>query len=354
MERYEVFVSDLWPGPLKESDFDLNKYKKDVRTEDKINSNLGFFLVLIVELIWIPLGIVVVTEAFGLSAHKWIFYIAGFILIYILMDNIANFIVTNNKAARIANNAKKSAMSSRQYMAERLSEELNGVLIRSKIITKNLPEYLSDASRYLRIAEQEYNENAFSPFWDQVEKATRSLSEFYDDIKKLCQNGKEYTSKLYGKIHNFPVFIYDLEAEKINPAPVVSELNRIVRKGQTNFQFATIFEQKRTQKILIMGFRNLGDAINNLSYSMESAMSELTSSLSDDMQRVSRSIADDFGRLQDQSDDHFRRQSKISDDRFKISNEQLKRQSKLLTEQLHNAEHTKDNLEKIARKLKAY
>jgi len=245
-------------------------------------------------------------------------------------------------------------MSSRQYMAERLSEELNGVLIRSKIITKNLPEYLSDASRYLRIAEQEYNENAFSPFWDQVEKATRSLSEFYDDIKKLCQNGKEYTSKLYGKIHNFPVFIYDLEAEKINPAPVVSELNRIVRKGQTNFQFATIFEQKRTQKILIMGFRNLGDAINNLSYSMESAMSELTSSLSDDMQRVSRSIADDFGRLQDQSDDHFRRQSKISDDRFKISNEQLKRQSKLLTEQLHNAEHTKDNLEKIARKLKAY
>jgi len=351
MERYEVFVSERWPEPLKESDFDPNKYKKD---EYNIGSNWACFLFFITELFWFLFGKYVLATAFTSFENIWIVYVSGFILFPIIIIYIINNIAVSSKTSSIAYMDRQSAMRSREYKAERLSDELNGILSRSQVIVKNLPAYLSDASRYLRIAEQEFNESAFSPFWDQIEKATRSLSEFYDDIKQLCQNGKEYTSKLYGKIHNFPVFIYDLEAEKINPAPVVSELNRIVRKGQTNFQFATIFEQKRTQKILIMGFRNLGDAINNLSYSMESAMSELTSSLSDDMQRVSRSIADDFGRLQDQSDDHFRRQSKISDDRFKISNEQLKRQSKLLTEQLHNAEHTKDNLEKIARKLKAY
>ncbi|NJL60366.1 MAG: hypothetical protein HC887_12770 [Desulfobacteraceae bacterium] len=100
-------------------------------------------------------------------------------------------------------------------MAERLSKELDGVLSRSQVIAKNLPDYLSDAYRCLRIAEQEYNESAFSPFWDQIEKATRSLGDFYKDIKQLCENGKEYTSKLYGKLHNFPVFIYDLRGRGV-------------------------------------------------------------------------------------------------------------------------------------------
>lgn len=347
MAGYEVFVSDLWPGHLKESDFDPYKYKNNVKENDKIGLIWGCILFFASELIWYK-----IVEVFFFPLRfkfGWIQYFsaAGLVFFPILIIKIANYFIVNHKATGLAGDARRSEISRREYMAKSLSEELNGILNRSQTIVRNLPQYISNAYYCLRISEQEFNENAFSPFWDQIEKATRSLENFYNDVRQICWNAKEYTMKLQGKLHNFPVFIYDLEAEKIDPAPIVNELNRIVRKGQTNFQFATIFEQKKTQKILIMGFQNLSDAINNLSYSMASSINELTASISNDIQRVSRSVSEDIGRLSDQSEDHFRRQSNIND-------EQFKRQSRLLTEQLHHAEQTKDNLERIARKLKAY
>ncbi|GEM_PF-3647272 len=179
MERYEVFISERWPEPLKESDFDPNKYKKD---EYNIGSNWACFLFFINELSWFLFGKYLLATALTSFEHIWIVYVAGFILFPIITIYMINNIAVSSKTSSIAYMDRQSAMRSREYKAERLSEELNGVLNRSRIIAKNLPEYLSDASRCLRIAEQEFNESAFSPFWDQIEKATRSLSEFYDDI----------------------------------------------------------------------------------------------------------------------------------------------------------------------------
>jgi hypothetical protein len=66
----------------------------------------------------------------------------------------------------------------------------------------------------------------------------------------------------------------------------VNELRRIVRMGQTNFQFANIWEHRRTREVLIAGFRTLGEAINNLGTTIEYSISYLQQSVSTDMAKL--------------------------------------------------------------------
>lgn len=53
--------------------------------------------------------------------------------------------------------------------------------------------------------------------------------------------------------------------------------------GQTNFQFANIWEHRRTREVLIAGFRTLGEAINNLGATIEYSVSDLQRSISSDI-----------------------------------------------------------------------
>lgn len=85
--------------------------------------------------------------------------------------------------------------------------------------------------------------------------------------------------------HTFPVFPVQLNTIP-DPSDEIEELRRIVRLGQTNFQFANIWEHRRTREVSIAGFRTLGEAVNDLGATIEYSISNLQQSVSSDLARV--------------------------------------------------------------------
>lgn len=146
----------------------------------------------------------------------------------------------------------------------------------------SLPELLKRASESLDQAHSEYKHNAFGPFWDKVENAAGYLAAFNSKVAQLAQNADDYYASLKGRNHNFSSFPVRHESLP-NPSSVIEEFNLLVRRGQTNFQFATIWEHRKTREALIAGFRTLGEAVNNLGVVIDNSISDLKSSISSDI-----------------------------------------------------------------------
>ena len=66
-------------------------------------------------------------------------------------------------------------------------------------------------------------------------------------------------------------------------------MHSIVRRAQKDFQFATIYEQRKTNQLLVEGFANLGQALNEMSYRLNASIDALSESLSDAIYDLSRS-----------------------------------------------------------------
>ena len=147
--------------------------------------------------------------------------------------------------------------------AESLSSELQKLLKESIDLKETLPKYLNEVSVTVMQCHVEYKDNAFDPFWTKIEKTAIILNNFRLDTQSLSRNAKLYYTKLKGRVHNFPMFPIDLNSLP-DPEAILEEFKSTVRLGQTNFQFATIWEQRKTRQVLIAGFNTLGDAVNNL------------------------------------------------------------------------------------------
>jgi hypothetical protein len=151
-------------------------------------------------------------------------------------------------------------------------------------ITGQLPQHLASASNSLRHAEEEFAENAFGPFWDAVENAANHLAAFDNKTRQASRLADEYYKALNGWSHSFPSF--PLSSRNLpSPSSAVGELRRIVRMGQTNFQFANIWEHRRTREVIVAGFRTLGEAVSNLGSAVENSIYGLEQSISSDAAR---------------------------------------------------------------------
>jgi hypothetical protein len=145
-----------------------------------------------------------------------------------------------------------------------------------------LSDLLRKAQDSLDLAEREFAEGAFAPFWDAVERATECLAAFDHSVQKLSNNARNYYSTLRDRKHSFPSFSVHLSSLPDTSA-AVSRIRGIVRNAQKDFHFATIYEQRKTNKLLTHGFLSLGDAIARLETMIESSFSDLASSISSDL-----------------------------------------------------------------------
>lgn len=171
--------------------------------------------------------------------------------------------------------------------AASLSAALTNNYHASRSLADALPGHLESASGWLRRGAAEYEENAFSPFWDAVESATKELGAFQRNVNQLARNAGQYHQGLAGRDHTFPPFPVQ-PGHLPDASAVLGQFHAVVRLGQTNFQFANIWEHRRTRDVLIAGFRNLGDAISNLGGVVEDSLAELEQSVSDGTARVTR------------------------------------------------------------------
>lgn len=148
-------------------------------------------------------------------------------------------------------------------------------------LLEGLPRKLDNAEANLDRAEICFRDGVFAPFWDSIEKATIMLARYDESIRAIKNNAERYAglSKLYvDKTLSFsitPSAIRGLGAA----SGTAERLSSMVWRAQSNFQFAAIFEQRRTNQLLISGFANLTDALSRVGSEISGAIESVADSL---------------------------------------------------------------------------
>lgn len=185
--------------------------------------------------------------------------------------------------------------------AETYSKQLNSILSKSEEIINNiLPYFESCANRSIQNAKYDFAQNAISPFWDRIEETSNYLGCYKEAINQLVINGELYTKILANKRHNFPL-PFPLGTNISIPVYLLDDFNSTVRKAQTRFEFANIWEHRKTQKILIAGFNSLEQAIYGMKDSIVNSIHELKLSIQSDfigLKNIQIEALNDFKRSQ--------------------------------------------------------
>jgi hypothetical protein len=143
------------------------------------------------------------------------------------------------------------------------------------------PSHLRNFEKYLNQAEVEFAKGAILPFWESIEKAARESGRLYKHINTISSNAHSYLHNCpdnFKSLYPFPVNSESMK--ELAPAQSLSErMDEIVYRAKCDFQFASIFEQKRTNEILIAGFNNLGDALDRLTWQVDQSIKSLEESV---------------------------------------------------------------------------
>ncbi|MXY08745.1 MAG: hypothetical protein F4Y61_08870 [Rhodothermaceae bacterium] len=149
--------------------------------------------------------------------------------------------------------------------------------------------YLREANSYLDKAEKEFSLNAYSPFWSQIEEAVRSLSHAKSNMSHVDNHVNNYHSTLRqadsnDRFGSYPLVQFPLTNETITQLSsdanaTTTRMEKIVRKALRNYEFASIYESRRTNTLLELGFAHLEAAINGMSAEIQGEIDRLSSSV---------------------------------------------------------------------------
>jgi hypothetical protein len=168
--------------------------------------------------------------------------------------------------------------------AGELTQRVNQSTDRFSNGLRSLPKLLGEVDMFLDDAEAEFQDKAYSPFWDNIEWAALRLGEFTVSLKCLEKEVGSYNSLLHGQMHNFPpLAVHSVNIP--NPARQTERFRHFVRMGQKDFEFATIWEHRKTQKVILEGFRTLGEAVNNLSLTVDDSLARVTKTIEESSNR---------------------------------------------------------------------
>ncbi|MEA2838575.1 MAG: hypothetical protein QOD89_3125 [Bradyrhizobium sp.] len=251
--------------------------------EDFFGALIGIIL-LIVGVVWFIQAYPGVVFALFLS-------VVGFFVI--------RFAIRENKAERARREleAAQQLENERRRAAEQLAYERQILTACHESVAafENIPKDLMTAEELLTVAEDEFKEGVFSPFWDSIEKATRKLGAVDGSIKLIVDRSGHYKSLAASYLGKPPPFPVDpMSAQRLGTVnDTAGRLQRIVRNAQRNFQFATIYEQRKTNSILMAGFSSLGEAIYGVGERLQESIGVLNDQISD----LSSSMAEHNERL---------------------------------------------------------
>lgn len=186
-------------------------------------------------------------------------------------------------AARRAQEQEDHERRAKEQQKQRTRAEIGHLAEASRSIAVKLQTNLREAHSSLSRAETEFAERAFAPFWDAVESAVQNLAEIELGFRQIANNAMRSNALAaeLGEARS-PA---QLPAAALVPAPQKesARLRAIVRSAQQDFQFATIFEQRKTNRLLLDGFSTLGDAIGRLGNRLEVSLSNLQEELASEI-----------------------------------------------------------------------
>lgn len=186
------------------------------------------------------------------------------------------------KAAEAQQKAAEAARIQR-YINEQQGywNEMSRLCTQSLDLFESLPRHLSFAEKYLDQAEADFADGAFAPFWDSIESAAKELSHFVNVVHSINHNSSRYT-ELVNKYESTPPQ-FPLARQSVAKLGVgttsAERMKAIVRTAQRNFQFATIYEQRKTNQILLAGFTSLANALAQMTMQITARIDDLAGSV---------------------------------------------------------------------------
>jgi len=275
------------------------------------------------------IGITIIMEDVLKVISPYIPIALGFLVICIVIYSIIK--ADNQKRERIEKAEQERLIEEGRFRYEQKNyyKEMVSLGESSIYLFESLPKELEKAEKYLDQAEVDFSDGAFAPFWDSIEKATKSLSYFVKGTQRIKENSYQYTmliGEYEGISPQFPLLKQSIK--KLGAGiETAKRMDSIVRSAQRNFQFATIYEQRKTNQILIAGFTNLADALREMTWAINDSINDLAASVGETNLILNESTS----KIQLQIDH-------IADDFTKEASEREKREKKAL-EMLDNIQH---------------
>jgi hypothetical protein len=130
------------------------------------------------------------------------------------------------------------------------------------------------ASFYLDVADREFKQHRYAPFWDAMETAATAIGQCHACQGYLAFDIDQYVNALAGRTHDFPgwdqavVPIREIE-------PALSRFAELKNDAETDFHFANIRELRETRKVMIAGFQTLGEALRHLETAVVDSITDL-------------------------------------------------------------------------------
>jgi len=216
--------------------------------------------------------------------------IAGLISLPLIALSLwAGFTISKNKEKSKAKEEElgKSQKEEKERL-QRIEEEQKNYLMQLQNICQStianyevLPDLLYTAVKYIDGAQTNFRDNAYVPFWESLEQASIKLGSFTDKIRQIQFNSTRY-SELTQNFNSIPPTfpLAKASVQKLDTGKAVSDrMDSLVHAAHRNHDFASIYLQMKTNKILIAGFTSLGQALENMTTEITSSVDTLTDSI---------------------------------------------------------------------------
>jgi hypothetical protein len=113
-------------------------------------------------------------------------------------------------------------------------------------------------------------------FWDSIVAAAGHIENFSNSIVAIRQDEVLYTKALAGAQHTFPPY-YALVIMP-DPMPVLSRYASIVRGGEADYNFASIWEQKKTAEVIDKRLAGVIGAVHSATARLSTLVKEVQTS----------------------------------------------------------------------------
>jgi hypothetical protein len=144
----------------------------------------------------------------------------------------------------------------RKYVAEQnaIHEELTDSCEQTLQLIHSLPTHIIEMEKCLTQANDYFVEHAFSLFWDEIENVEKHLESFYSQKKQINANAQQYSELSISYVGQPPAFPFEavknLNATDSSTASY-KHMTALVGKAQRDFQFASMYEHRKTKQIVI-------------------------------------------------------------------------------------------------------
>ncbi len=163
---------------------------------------------------------------------------------------------------------------------QRIAKNLEASVSNIEYLSGEIGRCIELTNEVMRKAEVDFSESAFGPFWDSIEEAASLLAKTEKNSFRIRLNIDEY-KKLVVEFRSEPPSIPNSAKILNNGRRLISKMKRLVRAAQRDFYFASIYEQRKTNQILITGFKNLKEAMEGLGTSLKDSTMEIVNAISE-------------------------------------------------------------------------